>query len=175
MNKVLYICVEDPELKEMYNEKIMIHNENCENNIFVDSGFDVFTPEEHNLNKGTHFIDLKITCAMFESSSEFRLSECDNKLKFINSNPKAFYLYPRSSISKTPFRLANNVGIIDRGYRGTIGAYFDVNKDNVSMKKNQRLVQVCSNDLEPFYVVMVDFNDFDITSRGISGFGSTGQ
>ena len=175
MNKVLYICVDDPELKEMYNEKILIHNENCNNDIFVDSGFDLFIPRDYNLNESTHFVDFKITCAMFESHTEFRLNDYDNPLAFINNNPKAFYLYPRSSISKTPFRLANNVGIIDRGYRGNLGAYFDVKMNNVSMNKNQRLVQICSNDLEPFYVVMVDRSDFTNTSRGSGGFGSSGQ
>lgn len=175
MNKVLYICVDEPELKELYNEKISIHNENCNNNIFVDSGFDIMVPEEYNLNPTTHFVDFKITCAMFESSAEFRLQDYEYPLSFMNNNPKAFYLYPRSSISKTPFRLANNVGIIDSGYRGNLGAYFDVKYENSKMSKHQRLLQICSNDLSPFYVVMIERSDLMNTIRGENGFGSTGQ
>ena len=36
-----------------------------------------------------------------------------------------YYMYPRSSISKTPLRLANSVGIIDNGYRGHLIAAVD--------------------------------------------------
>jgi hypothetical protein len=50
------------------------------------------------------------------------LVHCDftrHKLKTV-----PFYLYPRSSISKTPLMLANHTGIIDSGYRGNlIGAF----------------------------------------------------
>jgi dUTPase len=61
-----------------------------------------------------------------------------------------FYLYPRSSISKTNLRLANSVGIIDSGYRGNILAIFDIlQNDNVSttIEKHSRLLQICSGDL----------------------------
>ena len=34
-------------------------------------------------------------------------------------------MYPRSSIYKTPLRLANNTGIIDSGYRGNLMGAFD--------------------------------------------------
>ena len=39
------------------------------------------------------------------------------ELKKINCS---YYLYPRSSISKTPLRMSNSTGIIDAGYRGEI-------------------------------------------------------
>ena len=38
---------------------------------------------------------------------------------------KAYFLFPRSSISKTPIRLANSIGLIDGGYRGEIMASCD--------------------------------------------------
>ena len=34
----------------------------------------------------------------------------------------SYYLVPRSSISNTPFIMANSIGIIDAGYRGFIKA-----------------------------------------------------
>jgi len=85
--------------------------------------------------------------------------------------PSAYFLYPRSSISKTSFRLANCTGIIDRGYRGNLGAFFDCICDS-SMEKGQRLVQICSPTLEPFEVQLVSSLPF--TDRGENGFGSTG-
>jgi dUTP pyrophosphatase len=100
-----------------------------------------------------------------------------------------FYLYPRSSISKTRMRLANSVGIIDAGYRGdliaavdTIGLFgstdiWHVWKETLSpIKKYDRYFQVCAPDLSPFLVHIVD-TEQDLsppTARGQGGFGSTG-
>ena len=38
---------------------------------------------------------------------------------------KPYFLLPRSSISKTPLRLSNSIGLIDAGYRGEIIACCD--------------------------------------------------
>jgi dUTP pyrophosphatase len=100
-----------------------------------------------------------------------------------------FYLYPRSSISKTRMRLANSVGIIDAGYRGdliaavdTIGLFgsadiWHVWKETLSpIKKYDRYFQVCAPDLSPFMVHIVDTTQelSPPTARGQGGFGSTG-
>ena len=45
------------------------------------------------------------------------------------SDGKAYYLFPRSSISKTPLRMSNSIGLIDGGYRGEIMASCDNIKD----------------------------------------------
>ena len=103
--------------------------------------------------------------------------------------PTGFYLYPRSSISKTRMRLANSVGIIDAGYRGdliaavdTIGLFgstdiWHIWKETLSpVKKYDRYFQVCAPDLSPFLVHIVDTEE-DLsppTTRGHGGFGSTG-
>ena len=95
-----------------------------------------------------------------------------------NKQDCGFYLYPRSSISKTNLRLANSVGIIDSGYRGHLLAIFDIiRNDNVftTIEKHSRLLQICSGDLQPFIVILID--DIKLlceTSRGSGGFGSTG-
>ena len=92
-----------------------------------------------------------------------------------NNNSCPFYLYMRSSLSKTKIRLANSVGIIDRGYRGDICAYFDVLGSDI-LEIYQRPIQLCANDLEYFNVILVDnFDEFKNTTRGENGFGSTGQ
>ena len=103
--------------------------------------------------------------------------------------PCGFYLYPRSSISKTRMRLANSVGIIDAGYRGDLIAAVDsigvfgstdiwqIWKETLSpIKKYDRYFQVCAPDLSPFLVHIVEREE-DLsppTTRGQGGFGSTG-
>ena len=56
------------------------------------------------------------------------------------SNSKTFntgyYMYPRSSLSKTKLRLANSVGIIDSGYRGNLIGMFDL----INMKVNETYI-----------------------------------
>ena len=103
--------------------------------------------------------------------------------------PCGFYLYPRSSISKTRMRIANSVGIIDAGYRGdliaavdTIGLFGSTDiwhtwKETLSpIKKYDRYFQVCAPDLSPFLVHIVE-TEAELgapTTRGTGGFGSTG-
>ena len=99
--------------------------------------------------------------------------------------PVGFYLYPRSSISNTSVRLANNVGIIDSGYRGCLAGMFDVVSRVTSgfeqggflrLLSYHRLLQICSPTLEPFTVEMVFAeSELGTTNRGIGGFGSTGS
>lgn len=87
--------------------------------------------------------------------------------------PCGYYMYPRSSISKTSMRLANSVGIIDSGYRGHLIAMVDT-EPNTSLKKYERYFQICAPNLCPIFVKMVDQIDTN-TSRGSGGFGSTGR
>ena len=85
-----------------------------------------------------------------------------------------YYVFPRSSIYKTPLRLANGTGIIDAGYRGELMAVFDnISDESYELKPYTRLLQACFPDLNPFSVAIVN-KDFDTTSRGEGGLGSTG-
>ena len=92
--------------------------------------------------------------------------------------PQAFYMYARSSIAKTNFRLSNSVGIIDHQYRGNIGAYFDTVDVNTSahvIEEKNRLVQLCHPTLEPFHIILVNsVDELGTTRRGEGGFGSSG-
>jgi len=155
--KVLRLFV-DSDLKDLYKEAALKHNEKFMKTQYCDSGFDLFAPETLTLTS-TQLVNYKIKCAMYNDDV-----------------PSAFYLYPRSSIFKTSFRLANNAGIIDRGYRGFIGAALDVSGNGI-LEKEQRIVQLCEPALEPFKVVIVDSEDElgGVTERGTSGFGSTGR
>ena len=104
----------------------------------------------------------------------------------VESWSESFYMFPRSSISKTPCRLANNVGIIDSGYRGQLMAVFDILPTGESddehditeqMQPYSRFVQICCGNLYPFLVEVNIAEEDDVTrivsatKRGDGGFG----
>jgi dUTP pyrophosphatase len=167
---VLKIYTENEELKNIYKNAIEKHNSNMSSSKFPDSGFDLYCPEQVNIvepNKA-HFVDYQIKTEMLYYNKS---------LNSVSNSP--FYMYPRSSFSKTPLILGNHVGIIDSGYRGNlIGAFKFLPNDkyatNYTIEKEQRLLQICHPSLCPIYVVLVENDDLQITERGTGGFGSTG-
>jgi hypothetical protein len=164
VNKILYVVVEDMNLMAWYQSRANIHNNNIANNNYSDSGFDLACPYNCSL-RGNQKINLMVRAAMYSFPLNFELNNIPQSL-----TPSAYYLYPRSSMSTTPFRLANSVGIIDSGYRGPLGVYLDGNGD---VTQFQRLIQICSPTLEPFFVVFT--NELALTERNQGGFGSTGR
>lgn len=85
-----------------------------------------------------------------------------------------YFLMARSSICKTPLRLANSVGLIDAGYRGEIMAVVDnIKAAPYTVHRGDRLFQLVSADLSPITFIIVD--KLSETSRGEGGFGSTGK
>ena len=123
-----------------------------------DSGLDLYCPYQIIIKSGeTHLIKMGIACEM-----------TDEYL------PISYMLVPRSSISKTPLRMANSIGIIDAGYRGEIMAAVDNRGDKDYMiVSGQRLFQIVHPTLCPFNVGVVD--ELSETDRGMGGFGSTGK
>ena len=86
---------------------------------------------------------------------------------------KAYYLFPRSSISKTPLRMSNSIGLIDGGYRGEIMAMCDnIKSETYTAEKGQRLFQLVATDCSPIHFELVE--GLEMTTRGTGGFGSTG-
>lgn len=164
MYYVLFLVADS--IPEWYESRIIQHNAK-QGDPYADSGFDLASPINLSLDAGTFFLDFKVKAAMYKSDTPIDLNNIDME----TYTPSAYYLYPRSSISKTPFRLANSVGIIDRGYRGNIGAFFDCKQGQI--ETGQRLVQLCSPTLDPFHVVLT--NSLTFTDRGANGFGSTGK
>jgi dUTP pyrophosphatase len=126
-----------------------------------DSGIDLFSPETITVKPGeTVKINLQIKCEALHDTIE-------------NTNV-SYYLYPRSSIIKTPLRLANSVGIIDAGYRGNIIACVDnIKNEPYTITQGDRLFQICAGNLEPIVFKLVE--ELSNTQRGSGGFGSTGQ
>jgi dUTP pyrophosphatase len=83
-----------------------------------------------------------------------------------------YMLIPRSSISKTPLRLANSIGIIDKSYRGNVMVKLDNNSDSdFIMKEGNCYFQIVAfNGILPNFTLVNSINN---TKRGNGGFGST--
>lgn len=91
-----------------------------------------------------------------------------------NGNVLPFWLLPRSSISKTPLRMANSIGLIDCDYRGNlIAALENMSDTDYSAESGTRLIQVAQPNLQPFHIQWVE-TPHAITVRNTGGFGSTG-
>jgi dUTP pyrophosphatase len=89
-------------------------------------------------------------------------------------------IFPRSSIHKTDFRLANCVGVIDSGYRGEISAVFDIRgsrldgeTDAWDYKVGDRVAQIIIMPYPEVEFATVD--NLSTTERGGGGYGSTGK
>lgn len=105
-------------------------------------------------------------------SSSGNVEIYDTGLKMTPPEGLYFDLVPRSSITKTGYMLANNVGIIDRGYIGNIMVplvKIDPNAPDLELPK--KLVQIVPRVAYHFEIVEVD--DLEDSSRGDGGFGST--
>ena len=121
-----------------------------------DSGFDLFIPNDITVPKGAKGFKIK------------------HHISCMPSEKHGYYLYPRSSISKGKLRLSNSVGIIDCSYRGDIMAAVDnIGDCDYVLGKGTRSFQLCSPDLKPINVEMVD--ELPESYRGDGGFGSSGQ
>lgn len=83
-------------------------------------------------------------------------------------------LTPRSSMSKTPLRCANSVGIIDEDYRGEISiVYENVSCKNYTIARGDRIAQLI---IVPIAIVDVEeAQTLSETERGAGGYGSTGK
>jgi dUTPase len=100
------------------------------------------------------------------------------------------YIFPRSSISKYNLVLANSIGLIDNGYRGTLKVRFkylpqpidykvyesnklciNINKNKIYKMKDKIGQLVFGESITP---LLKQANNFENTQRNTLGFGSTG-
>lgn len=83
-----------------------------------------------------------------------------------------YMLLPRSSISKTPLRLANSVGIIDKAYRGKLMVKLDNLSDtDFTLEKGKYYFQIIAyNGILPTFTIVETLSE---TLRNEGGFGST--
>ena len=134
-------------VKEMYLNHGHFHD--------GDAGIDLFIVEKQTIKSGeTSLIHLGIACENIEQ--------------------KPYLLMPRSSISKTPLRLCNSIGLIDAGYRGEIMAAVDNIKDvSYTVDVGDRLFQLVAMDGSSISLSLV--GELSSSDRGEGGFGSTGK
>ena len=123
-----------------------------------DAGFDLYCPDQLLIEpKETVLIKMGIACEM-----------TDDYL------PTSYMLVPRSSIYKTPLRMANSIGIIDAGYRGEIMAAVDnTSNEDYMVSPGDRLFQLVHPSLYPIKASLE--KKLSDTQRGDGGFGSTGK
>ena len=173
--RTLNLCFDDECVKSLYSIPIVTHTQTQQ--MMGDSGVDLHFPkdvlcEPHKTTK----VSLDVKCSVYNTSQQVLFEKWDKKDP-PETEPisQPFYIYPRSSIGKTPLRLANSVGIIDAQYRGNIIVQVDNISDTpYNIKKGQRLFQICSQDLTPFEnIKIVDY--LLNTERGAKGIGSTGK
>lgn len=119
-----------------------------------DSGLDIVIPQDIVIPKGSKGVKIK------------------HNINCMPDNISGYFLFARSSISKTPLRLSNSVGIIDYGYRGDIMAAVDnIGDTDYEIKKGTKLFQLCSPDLKSIEVIVVD--NLETSERSDGGFGSS--
>ena len=183
MHLRLFISSTDPILKEKYIEAVAVHNLKFQTDPFMDAGFDIlclskgFHCLSNSVSGGPNKIDFQVKC----SAQLIKRNIGDNN----SSKYTGYYMYPRSSLSKTRLRLANSVGIIDSGYRGNLIGMFDCfsagkgslceTEYDYVVKPFEKLVQICAPDLRPIFVELVDSEEelSSVTLRGEGGPGST--
>ena len=138
----LYIFTENEDLRSLLKKQYDKHRN-------TDSGFDIPMLEQ--------------TVNMFYETTEFNFGI---KVASLNEKrePMPCLLLPRSSLAKSPFRLANSIGLIDMGYRGNVRAMVDVYTHGAEplMKIDEIHILDQESDLPPAP-----------DSRGTGGFGST--
>ena len=123
-------------------------------NRFSDSGYDLHLVKKIKVQAGVHYFDTGIQVQP--------------------ENGYYFDLVGRSSISKTGWMVANNIGIIDASYTGTvIVALVKIDPDALEIELPCKLVQ-----LIPRQLILMEPNEVESlndTERGDKGFGSSGN
>jgi dUTP pyrophosphatase len=176
----LYVDSSEPGLVELYKQHVKSHNDSlglsfypymkCHalTGAFPNSGFDLFVPQTM-VCKGVDPEGVLVNMAKLKVKGEMFTVDTNHRV------PTAYYLMPRSSMSKTPLVLANHVGLIDMGYRGEIMAALRCLTPSYTIDAETRLLQLCHPEAVPIWVELVENeSDLSSTERGSGGFGSTG-
>lgn len=131
-----------------------------------DSGIDLFCIENVKIGAGeTKKIKFNISCEMVQ---------VDDDGMYIKN--VSYWLLPRSSIVKTPLRLANSLGLIDAHYQNNIMAFVDnVKNEEYNVEKGTRLFQIVTGDLTPISKIELGTEFLNKDKNRGGGYGSTGK
>jgi dUTP pyrophosphatase len=157
----LYIYTGDDRLRSLYKQHLKTHR-------YTDSGFDLCMPEQT-----IFFNDNCLGQAVHTNIIVAALTEQNQTAPVL--------LLPRSSITGTPLRLSNSIGLIDMGYRGEVIAKCDCVDDDCKdypISLGKRIFQLVQHNFMPWknIIIVENFNDlpYAVDNRGSGGFGSTG-
>ena len=169
----LRIEILNKELESLYKKRV---------NVEGDAGVDLYFPEEVTIpSKALGIIvPLGIKGEMVQVLSNHLTDNIPKEMikgmfgGVLKDRYMSYMVTPRSSISKTPLRMSNSVGVMDSGYRGE----FKVPIDNLSdedfvIEKHTRLFQVTNPMLDTIKLEIV--SNLSDSQRGEGGFGSTGN
>jgi dUTP pyrophosphatase len=158
----LRVIANTPEIENMYKNHTHYN--------VGDSGIDLFCTENIQIKQGESAkIKFGISCELLCVD----IKDDESKGEPYNVS---YLLLPRSSIIKTPLRLANSVGLIDAHYQNNISGFVDnIKTEDYNVKKGTRLFQLVTPDLIPFksLEVVKEFTKPELNRKG--GYGSTGK
>lgn len=140
----LYMKCLNPDVVEYYEKIKGYHG---------DAGINLYNSKIEKIHDNQYIIDTEIQCEMLYDTKNV-----------------SYYIVPRSSISKTPFRMSNSIGIIDSGYRGNLKMYVD-SLDGSEPELYKSYFQIITPTLDTIWTLLVD--DLTSSERGDNGFGST--
>jgi len=168
---VLYLVPEDPATAEMYAKQADAYMAKPIGE--RDAGFDLFSVD-------ANVPGMSSTAAGGSASEGTAVKVAQNCRAAVYDTVlgqfRAYWMLPRSSISKTPLRLANSVGLIDAGYRGPLLAMVYSTGKDFHISFCDRYFQIAGPDLLPFGGIQI-VNEIPggATLRGEGGFGITGR
>ena len=158
----LHVYVHDQNLRNAMREQLA-------NRRWTDSGFDLLCPQQT-----LYFDDDVIGQTIRTGVVVAALKE--------DYTPAPCMLLPRSSLSATPLRLSNSIGLIDMGYRGEVLAKVDCVNDrfeDYEIQQGKRLFQIVQYNWLPWKNIVLVERLEDLPQapddRGAGGFGSTGR
>lgn len=118
---------------------------------------------------------LDLTAVEYHTNFDHNYIEYDTGIAVEIPEGYVGYIFPRSSISKTSHTLANSVGVIDSGYRGSIKLRmrFDTENQDKEYTYGDKIGQLVIMPIPR--VELKEVTELSTSERGEGGFGSTGS
>lgn len=158
----LYIYVPDEILRSQMREHLNTKHRK------TDSGFDLLCP--------AMVLDFSVS----QLAAEMKLGIVAAARTYLDE-PAPYLLMARSSMSLTPLRMSNQIGLADAGYRGELIARVDClgEEEEYVVEQGRRLFQLVQHNWMPWTKVYICDRLEDLPpapdDRGEGGFGSTGR
>lgn len=141
--------VTDVRVKKLAEDAIIPKKNNS-----TDAGYDIYSAEDKNINTGSRDL-VKTNISMAIPSGYVGL------------------IWPRSGLAVKQ-GVDTLAGVIDSGYRGEVCVVLQNHGDKtLFIKKGDRIAQILIQKIEDF--VLTEVEELDISDRGRSGFGSSGN